>query len=107
MAGQHGFAPDDRLISTGGSAALFDPLGVGLRVFEAEDVLRHDRLVFFPKRTRFDQHCHPLGGAQPKVVAAAVAHTEGPGQAGGLERSVALGAGKPVDLFADAGARRR
>ena len=106
MARQPGFAPDDRLIGPGGGAALFDALGVGQRVFEAEDVLRHDRPVFFPKRTRFDQHRHSFGGPQPKVVAAAVAHTEGRSQAGGLERGVALGAGEPVNLFADAGTRR-
>src|SRR4029077_5165076 len=107
VTSQHRFAPDDRLVSTGGGTALFDPLGVGLRVFEAEDVLRRDPLVLFSEGTWLHNHRDPFGGAQPEVVAAAIADTQGRRQAGGLERGIALGTGKAIDLFADAGTRRR
>ena len=107
VAGQRRFTPADRLVGAGRGAALLDPLGVGLRVLEAEDVLRRDLQVLFVKGARLDQHRDPLRGAQPEVVAAAIADAERGRQPGRLERRIALWAGKPVDLLADAGAWRR
>src|SRR5436305_1633815 len=64
-------------------------------------------LILFVKRSGLDQHRDPLRGAEPEVVTAAVANAQGGRQPGRFERRVALWAGEPVDLLADAGTRRR
>src|SRR5260370_12668999 len=106
MARERRLAPDDRFIGAGGGAALLDSLGIGLRVLEAEDVLRRDLLVLFLERARLDEHRDPLGGAQPEVVPAAIADSERCRQTGGLERGVAFRAREAVGRLAPAVTRQ-